>query len=58
MAQLNAVADEHNLRIHLLCQPGTFATPARPLWPLRGKPRRRFVRRSWRPWPSVWCLKR
>ncbi|WP_230583965.1 DUF2254 family protein, partial [Xanthomonas arboricola] len=37
MAQLNAVADEHNLRIHLLCQPGTFATPARPLLAIEGE---------------------
>lgn len=34
--RLNALAEEHDLRIHLLSQPGTFATPARPLLAVDG----------------------
>ncbi|SET25480.1 DUF2254 domain-containing protein [Stenotrophomonas indicatrix] len=34
--RLNTIAEEHALRVHLLCQPGTFATPARPLLAVDG----------------------
>lgn len=36
--RINAIAEEHDLRVHLLCQPGTFATPDRPLLAVEGAP--------------------
>lgn len=35
--QLNAIAEDSHLRVHVLCQPGTFATPARPLLAIEGQ---------------------
>lgn len=34
--RLNEVAEQQELRVHLLCQPGTFANPARPLVAVEG----------------------
>jgi len=36
MARLEDLASEHRLRIHLHCQIGTFATPARPVMEVEG----------------------
>lgn len=36
MGRLQAVSEERDLRIHLLCQIGTFATPDRPLMEVEG----------------------
>lgn len=36
VGRINAIAQEHDLRVHLLCQPGTFATPTRPLIAIEG----------------------
>ncbi|MGE6331633.1 DUF2254 domain-containing protein [Stenotrophomonas sp. NPDC077659] len=36
MARLETLASEHALRIHLRCQIGTFATPARPVMEVEG----------------------
>ncbi len=38
VALLNVIAEEHDLTVHLLCQPGTFATSARPLLAVEGEP--------------------
>lgn len=38
VARIDGIAQEHDLRVHLLCQPGTFATPARPLIAIEGNP--------------------
>ncbi|MBO9881579.1 DUF2254 domain-containing protein [Xanthomonas sp. D-109] len=36
VARLDALAREHALIVHVLCQPGTFATPVRPILAVEG----------------------
>lgn len=36
--RLHALAEEHDLTVHVACQPGTFATPDRPLLHIQGQP--------------------